>query len=447
MTQVFMEITGAQGRVQKTGLLTAGMVGVPVQFSFSPEWAELNCLAVFRAGEVKKDNAITDGCSVIPAEVLQQPGQRLYLGVEGRSKQGDVVIPTVWAEVGQILEGAQAANDPALAPTPSQFERFMAQVEQVDEKIKAALQDVNISAAGAFTIVVTDMRADKTNGEIYEAYQAAKPAYLQAVIEEVPYIFRPVSVLPEMALFTMNSGTAGVVLRIIRDEVSIEYQELAKRQEIPTVPENVSAFYNDKGYQTAAEVESIVEEAMKDIPAGGGGGATDPVEAWKVLASATIAKADAVGGAWVDTGLTFGDLKQYKEIIFRIGTPNSGPNLLNMRVLIKTNQAVDWYSYPCLFGVVASVKSANIAKISFANSQKDIWSCVIGVGSSYDAFQNDLGANNPFLTGNAATPYELYGMQTYHKKSSAMSDSDHIQFYFNAAAPADIRYKITGVFQ
>ena len=447
MTQVFMDITGAQGRARKTGLLTAGMVGVPVQFSFSPEWAELNCLAVFRAGEVKKDNALTDGRSVIPAEVLQQPGQRLYLGVEGRSKQGDVVIPTVWAEVGQILDGAQAANDPALAPTPSQFERFMAQVEQVDEKIKAALQDVNVSGAGVFTIVVTDMTADKTNAEIYEAYQAAKPAYLQAVIEEVPYIFRPVSVLPEMALFTMNSGTAAVVLRIIRDEVSIEYQELAKREEIPTVPENVSAFYNDKGYQTAAEVESIVEEAMKDIPAGGGGGATDPVETWKDLASATIAKADAVKGTFVDTGLTFGDLKQYKEIIFRIGTPNSGPNLLDMRVLIKTNQAVDWYNYPFLFRVVGSVKSANVAKISFANSQKNIWSCVVGVDSAYNVFQNDLGANNPFLDVNSTFPYALYGMLTYHKKSSAMTDSDHIQFYFNADAPADIRYKITGVFQ
>lgn len=450
MTQVFMDITGAQGTARKTGLLTAGMVGVPVQFSFSPEWAELNCLAVFRAGDVKKDNALIDGRSVIPAEVLQQPGQRLYLGVEGRSKQGDVVIPTVWAEVGQILDGAQAANDPALAPTPSQFERFMAQVEQVDEKIKAALQDVNVSGAGAYTIVVdgNTMTADKTNAEMYEAYLAARPAYLLFTSGyDIPVIMQPTMVLPNLAVFSANSGTTAMVVRIINDEVSIEYQELAKREEIPAVPENVSAFYNDKGYQTAADVEGIVEEAMKDIPADGGGGANDPVEVWEDLASATIAKAEAVSGTFVDTGLTFGDLKQYKEIIFRIGTPNSGPNLADMRALIKTNQTVDWYNYPILFRVVGSVKSANIAKLSFANSQKEIWSCVIGVGSAYDAFQNDLGTNNPFLTGNAAMPYELYGMQTYHKKSSAMTDSDHIQFYFKADAPADIRYKITGVFQ
>ena len=285
MTQVFMDITGAQGRARKTGLLTAGMVGVPVQFSFSPEWAELNCLAVFRAGDVKKDNALTDGRSVIPAEVLQHPGQRLYLGVEGRSKQGDVVIPTVWAEVGQILDGAQAANDPALAPTPSQFERFMAQVEQVDEKIKAALQDVNVSGVGAFTIVVdgNTMTADKTNAEMYEAYLAARPAYLLFTSGyDIPVIMQPTMVLPNMAVFSANSGTMAVVVRIINDEVSIEYQELAKREEIPAVPENVSAFYNDKGYQTAAEVESIVEEAMKDIPAGGGGSG-----GWKLVKTFT----------------------------------------------------------------------------------------------------------------------------------------------------------------
>ena len=288
MTQVFMDITGAQGRARKTGLLTAGMVGVPVQFSFSPEWAELNCLAVFRAGDVKKDNALTDGRSVIPAEVLQQPGQRLYLGVEGRSKQGDVVIPTVWAEVGQILEGAQAANDPALAPTPSQFERFMAQVEQVDEKIKAALQDVNVSGVGAFTIVVdgNTMTADKTNAEMYEAYLAARPAYLLFTSGyDIPVIMQPTMVLANQAVFSANSGTMAMVVRIINDEVSIEYQELAKREEIPAVPENVSAFYNDKGYQTAAEVESIVEEAMKDIPAGGGGSSE-----WALLKTVSLAE-------------------------------------------------------------------------------------------------------------------------------------------------------------
>ena len=139
MTKVWIDIVGARAAAKKEGLLTAGMVGVPVEFSFSPEWAGLNLLAVFRAGEVKKDYEIKEGRSVIPAEVMVQPGQVLCIGVEGRSKSGDLVIPTVWAEVGRILEGAYAANDPALAPTPSQYERFMAEVEQLDEKLLEAL--------------------------------------------------------------------------------------------------------------------------------------------------------------------------------------------------------------------------------------------------------------------------------------------------------------------
>jgi hypothetical protein len=64
------------------------------------------------------------------------------MGVEGRSEQGDVVIPTVWAEVGQILEGAQVSNDSGLVPIPGQFEQLLA---QVDEKIESALQEAKDS--------------------------------------------------------------------------------------------------------------------------------------------------------------------------------------------------------------------------------------------------------------------------------------------------------------
>lgn len=145
MTEIFMEITGPRAVAKTTGALTAGMVGVPVVFTFSPRWQDLNLLAVFRAGEVKKDNAITGGTSVVPAEVLTQPGQMLCIGVEGRSSDGSLVIPTVWAEAGRILEGAFAANDPALAPTPSQYERFMAEVEAVDQKIETALEQAKES--------------------------------------------------------------------------------------------------------------------------------------------------------------------------------------------------------------------------------------------------------------------------------------------------------------
>lgn len=167
MTEVYMEITGAVATARKVGPLTAGMVGVPVRFSFSPEWQELNLLAVFRAGEEKKDNEIKEGRSVIPAQVLTQPGQMLCIGVEGRSKDGALVIPTVWAEVGRILDGAQAANDPALAPTPTQFERFMAGLEQVDEKLRESLRQAKES--GAFNGTSVTHRWEGTTLEVTSA--------------------------------------------------------------------------------------------------------------------------------------------------------------------------------------------------------------------------------------------------------------------------------------
>lgn len=145
MTSIYITITGARAEAQKTGPLTSGMVGVPVYFTFDPQWEGLNKIPVFRAGSVVKDNALTDNTSQIPHEVLQSAGETLYIGVEGRSTQGDLVIPTVWASAGRILSGAQATNNTSLTPTPSQFDRFMEQVEQVDEKMETALQQAKES--------------------------------------------------------------------------------------------------------------------------------------------------------------------------------------------------------------------------------------------------------------------------------------------------------------
>lgn len=139
MTKLFLTVTGAGAVVEKVGALTTGMVGVPVVCSFDEAWEGLNRLAVFRCGEVVKDNALADNKTQVPHEVLTQPGQMLYIGVEGRSESGDLVIPTRWAEAGRVLPGAQAANDPALAPTPSQFDRFMEELAQVEEKVQKAV--------------------------------------------------------------------------------------------------------------------------------------------------------------------------------------------------------------------------------------------------------------------------------------------------------------------
>ena len=156
-----------------------------------------------------------------------------------------------------------------------------------DEQIAQAVEDYldkNPIEGGSdvFTIVVDldSMSADKTNEEIYAAYQEVKPAYMLVMGNDVPpAILQPVLVLPSYAVFAAHLETTSLVVRITDDVVSVEILELAKAEDIP---ENVSAFTNDAGYQTAAQVESIVEEAMKDIPAGGGGSG-----GWKLVKTFT----------------------------------------------------------------------------------------------------------------------------------------------------------------
>jgi len=134
MTQIHVTIDGAAAAVRKTGVLTAGMVGATATFDFSPVWEGLQITAVFEAGGVARDVAVTDGSVTIPHEVLAQPGYILRVGAEGRKPDGTLVIPTVWARVGSICQGANPTGDPALAPTPSQYDRLLAQIEEMKQQ-------------------------------------------------------------------------------------------------------------------------------------------------------------------------------------------------------------------------------------------------------------------------------------------------------------------------
>ena len=98
--------------------LTSGSVNVyEAKFGFSEDWAGLEKTAVFRAGEASASVLLEEsGECVIPWEVLQKPGVRLEAGVYG-TRGGEVVLPTVWADLGFVCAGA-APGDNALPPTP-----------------------------------------------------------------------------------------------------------------------------------------------------------------------------------------------------------------------------------------------------------------------------------------------------------------------------------------
>lgn len=108
--------------------VTSGSVNVyEAVFEFSEDWAGLEKIAVFRAGEKSASVLLDDtgevGC-VVPWEVLTTPGVRLEAGVYG-TRDGTVVLPTVWADLGYIHTGA-APGDEARPPTPDLWEQELA---------------------------------------------------------------------------------------------------------------------------------------------------------------------------------------------------------------------------------------------------------------------------------------------------------------------------------
>lgn len=107
--------------------VTSGSVNVyPVRFEFSADWNGLSRKAVFRAGAVSRTAALDqDGACTIPGEVLERPGCHLFAGVCGRQGE-EIVLPTVWANLGMILEGAVLSGDaPEPGPLPDDWQEAL----------------------------------------------------------------------------------------------------------------------------------------------------------------------------------------------------------------------------------------------------------------------------------------------------------------------------------
>lgn len=112
--------------VRRREPVTSGSVNVyRVVFEFSDDWEGLVKTAVFRAGDVGVSVAlgVFGECSV-PWEVLERPGVRLEAGVYGTQGE-EVVLPTVWADLGYIETGA-APGDEARPPTPELWRQELA---------------------------------------------------------------------------------------------------------------------------------------------------------------------------------------------------------------------------------------------------------------------------------------------------------------------------------
>lgn len=128
-----LTLTGSRIRCLAPDLITTGMVGAPVHFTFDGVWDGITArTAVFRCGDVEKQSLLdATGDAAIPHEVLTVPGAALYIGVYGTAANGDTwPAPTPFCDCGTVLRGAGVADD-ALPPTPSLVQQLLTVAQSV----------------------------------------------------------------------------------------------------------------------------------------------------------------------------------------------------------------------------------------------------------------------------------------------------------------------------
>ena len=138
MTQIELYVSGAQAKAKVKGPLTGGMVGVKVSIRYDSAWDGMVKTLVCRSGV---ENRCSDevrtvlgvGTEATVAHEVMIAGRTLYLGIEGRSTDGNKVFPTVWADCGKIQPGAQAAGDPTTVRTPEAWEQLLVKMGSLDK--------------------------------------------------------------------------------------------------------------------------------------------------------------------------------------------------------------------------------------------------------------------------------------------------------------------------
>lgn len=141
--------------VNQREVVTSGSVNVyEVQFQFDSEWDGLEKTAVFRAGDCTVSTLLdeTETC-IIPWEVFQDAKRTLYAGVYG-TKNGNTVLPTIWASLGEIRQGCEPGES-TQPPTPSVYEQILAEIGNLDnlatsekDSLVSAINELYYSGGG-----------------------------------------------------------------------------------------------------------------------------------------------------------------------------------------------------------------------------------------------------------------------------------------------------------
>ena len=126
-----IEVNGINARTVYRKTIPKGIVGATVAIEYTDSrWDGLTKTAVFWGSCVK--DVLNPGSVVkIPAEVVAEAGYRLRVGVYGVDAGNNLVIPTLWADLGSIEYAADPSGDESTDPSLPVWAQLQEQIEEL----------------------------------------------------------------------------------------------------------------------------------------------------------------------------------------------------------------------------------------------------------------------------------------------------------------------------
>ena len=135
MNLATVECSGVYARTMQYATIPAGIVGASVTFVFQdPVWDHLTKTAVFR-GNVTRDVIVQNNTAMIPQETVATEGDTLLVGIYGVDTENNLVIPTIWTEIGWIHSAADPSGDPATDPDLPVWAQLTDEVENLKKNV------------------------------------------------------------------------------------------------------------------------------------------------------------------------------------------------------------------------------------------------------------------------------------------------------------------------
>ena len=161
-----IQVNGAIAKIVHRKVIPAGIIGAQVEFDYDEDiWHELHKTVVFK-GAVTKDVVTDANIVTIPHEVVEKPFFRLSIGVYGVDADGNIVIPTLWENIGAILDAAAPSGDTSADPSLPVWAQIQAMIGDLSnltttakENLVAAINEAAKSGGGGGSASIA-MRID-----------------------------------------------------------------------------------------------------------------------------------------------------------------------------------------------------------------------------------------------------------------------------------------------